>query len=158
LQLSIARNAGNMKGFHFGNRKRTARRLVGEYAIHIQCPWRMQYDGRIITGSADYYTRADDNDDPDWEPGTISGHLQNQILGRILQGFDAETRSHINETEYLFVTAVDADTFGGAEIHMTGGYDLVLFPCASRGEEWRLIQPGSDAPHFVVEAGAASLE
>ncbi len=158
LKLSIARNAGNMKVLHFGETRRTDKGLVGTYALHIQSPWRMEHAGRIVTGSGDYYIRADNNDNEDWEPGTVTGHLQNQILEGLLQGYDAETRSYTNTTEQFSVTDVASDSFGGIQIQMTGNYRIVVFPCASRGEDWRLLEPGANRPHFVVEAGSVRLE
>ena len=61
LKLSIVRNAGNMKVLHFGDAIRIDAGLVGKYALHIQRPWRLERDGRVITGWSDYYIRADDN-------------------------------------------------------------------------------------------------
>lgn len=158
LKLSVARNAGNMKVLHFGDLRRTDKGLIGKYALHIQCPWRIERDGRIVTGWADYYIRADNNDDEEWEPGAVTGHLQNQIVADLLQEYDAETRSYTNQTDHFQVTEVSSDEFGGVQIHMTGNYQIVLFPCASRSEAWRLLEPGSETPHFVVEAGIARLE
>ena len=51
------------------------------------------------------------------------------------------------------VRAVDADDVGGATIELSDGFVLRLLPTASRGEAWRLLRPGSDAPHVVVGAG-----
>jgi hypothetical protein len=28
-----------------------------------------------------------------------------------------------------------------------------MFPAGTRGEDWRLFQPDTDAPHFVVSRG-----
>jgi hypothetical protein len=119
---------------------------------------RIECDGRIVTGWADYYIGADTNDNRDWEPGTVTGHLQNQILAELLHGYDNETRSYTNETDLLLVTDATSDSLGGIQVQLTGNYRIVLFPCASRGEEWRLLEPGSDTPNFVVEAGCTRLE
>ncbi len=158
LKLSVARNAGNMKVLHFGDLRRTDRGLLGKYALHINCPWRMEHDGRIVTGSADFYIRADDNEDEEWEPGTVTGHLQNQILAELFQGYDAETRSYTNQTDHFWVTDVSSDRVGGVQIRFTGNYQIMLFPCASRGEEWRLLEPGSEKAHFVIDASVARLK
>jgi hypothetical protein len=147
-----------MKVLHFGNLRRTDKGLFGEYALHIQCPWRIEHGVRIATGWADYYLPADDNHDEHWEPGMITGHLQNQVLADLLKGYDSETRSYTNETEYFHVVSLNPDEFGGVRIHLTGDYQIVLFPCASRGEHWRLLEPGSEKPHFVVEGGLVRFE
>ena len=124
-KLSVARNAGNMKLFHFGElRRRPDEGLVGEYALHVQCPWRLEQDGRVITGSLDYYVRADANPDPDWQPGAVAGHLQNQILSELLGGYDEKSRSYTNQTQQLMVINVTSDSFWGAQIELSGNYRL----------------------------------
>jgi len=159
LKLSIARNAGNMKVFHFGSlRREEPRRLVGEYALHISCPWRLEQNGRIITGWSDYFTRADDNDDEDWEIGCTTGHLQNQILAALLRGFDSQTRSYVNETEEFVVENVGSDQFGGLQIGMTGSYRLVILIAGSKDEYWRLLRPSSKEPQFVVSGDGIERE
>lgn len=158
LRLSIARNAGNMKVLHFGETTRLDSGLVGQYALHIQCPWRLDSREGIVTGSDDFYVRADDNPDADWEPGTVTGHLQNQILGELLQGYDPDTRSYINSTGGFTVQSVVADRFGGFEIQLSAGYRIFAFPTGSRSEHWRLVSPGGPPEHFVVANGAARFE
>jgi hypothetical protein len=150
LHLSIARNAGNMKGFHFGKTTRRETGLVGQYALHIQCPWRLDSTSGVVTGSDDFYVRGDDNLDENWEPGTVTGHLQNQILAQLLGGYDQQTRSYISTEERLNVTSVRADGFGGFELELSGGYRIVVFPAGSRGEYWRLLSPGVSTAHVVV--------
>jgi hypothetical protein len=157
-RLSIARNAGNMKVFHFGETRLFNSQLVGRYALHIQCPWRLDGIEGIITGSGDFYVRADDNSDAEWEPGVVTGHLQNQILLQLLQGYDPKTRSYVNATDGFIVQSVIADGYGGFEIHLSGSYRIVVFPTGSRGEQWRLVFPGAEAEHFVVSGGAGHFE
>jgi hypothetical protein len=56
--------------------------------------------------------------------------------------------------EGLVVKAVRATAACGAEIDLSGGYRLTLFPAGSTGEDWRLLNPtDEDAPHFVVVGG-----
>jgi hypothetical protein len=70
-------------------------------------------------------------------------------------GYDPDTGACENITDKLVVEAVSADTYGGAELQLTGGYALQLFPAEtgefSHSEHWRLFRPGSDAEHFVVK-------
>jgi hypothetical protein len=56
LPLTIARDSGNMKNFQFGKIRPhpSATGTVGDFALHIQCPWRLMKNDRILTGSADY--------------------------------------------------------------------------------------------------------
>ena len=58
----------------------------------------------------------------------------------------------------LVVKSVDADEFGGAAISFGQGFVLRLFPAGTRGEDWRLFQPKTDAPHLVISGGAVEPE
>jgi hypothetical protein len=58
----------------------------------------------------------------------------------------------------LIVNHVDADEFGGAAISFAQGFVLRLFPAGTRGEDWRLFQPTTGAPHFVVSGGAVESD
>ena len=42
LPLSIARRAADMRVFHFGKVSEVSGGTVGEFALHIQCPWRIE--------------------------------------------------------------------------------------------------------------------
>jgi hypothetical protein len=53
-----------MKNFHFGDLRKRDKSFVGRYALHIQCPWRIERAGRIVTGSVDFYERARDRITP----------------------------------------------------------------------------------------------
>jgi hypothetical protein len=54
LRLSIAHHAGNMRMFHFGAIRRRAKGIVGEYALHVSCPWRIETEDKILTGISDW--------------------------------------------------------------------------------------------------------
>ena len=157
LRLSAAHNAGNMKTLQFGDlHRRGEKGYVGQFALHIQCPWRIERLGKIVTGSADYYQRASDNTDESWEPG-ILGNLQNEIFGRMFEGLNDDTRHTVNRSDQLVVEEVAADSFGGARICMSGEYDLVIFPAGTKWEDWRLFEPDMEKPHFVIDDGKAVL-
>jgi hypothetical protein len=70
----------------------------------------------------------------------------------LLGGYDDETHSQVDESGRLVVEDVKADSQGGAELGLSGGYRLFLFPAGSCGEYWRLFRPGSGQKHFVVGA------
>lgn len=78
-------------------------------------------------------------------------NLQDRKIGELLQGFDAETHSYINNTDILIVEDVKSDAVGGAEIYLSGGYRIVIFPDGVQGEHWRIFRPKSEEEHFVVE-------
>ena len=157
LPLAIARDAASMKNFQFGliRPHSSGTGTVGEYALHIQCPWRLVREGGILTGSADFYEPAEANkevDLRDWR----AGNLQRKRLGEVLRSFDDATRSWVNGTGELVVASVAADDLGGFELVLSGGFRLQVFPCGSRGEDWRFFDPGGDGPHLVVDGGRIS--
>ncbi len=154
LQLTIARDAADMKVFHFGTIRpaRSGRGTVGACALHVQCPWRIVSDDAVVTGSFDRYEPAHDAGPNDED--TRSGTLQRVRLAGILQGYDEATRSMVNSTDRLVVLSIEADRYGGLTIVLSGGYGLQLFPSGSTGEDWRFFETDGK-PHLVVEAGRA---
>lgn len=153
LPLAIASDAADMKKFSFGAIRPhpSGRGTVGEYALHIQCPWRLTQNGHIVTGSDDYYEPAETDQEIDLEDWR-AGNLQRKRLGEILRSFDSATRSWVNGTDKLVVESVSADDFGGFELILSGGFRLQVFPSGSRGEYWRFLVPGDLESHLVIDA------
>ncbi len=149
LPLSIARRAADMAVFHFGRVTRLARGSVGQYALHIQCPWRLGGPEGIITGRADYWQPPGNLDGKDFSCDEVN--RQDEKLRQFLGGYDEKTRSAIDEMGKFVVESVAADESGGATLRLSGGFALVIFPDGSTGEEWRKFRPGSREDHFVVE-------
>jgi len=156
LKLSIARRAADLRNFQFGPVRLVDNGTVGEFALHIQCPWCIEGPDGIVTGRLDLWEPAEVVDDFDWESWDYETgeNLQDKRIGTLLGGYDPQTRSFVNTTSHLVVTDVETDCFGGAAITLSGGFRLVLFPAGTQGEDWRLFRPGIDEPHFVVRGGA----
>ena len=57
LRLSIIRRAADMLGLHFGPIRPHAsgEGTVADYALHIQCPWRIDSPGGTFTGRDDLW-------------------------------------------------------------------------------------------------------
>jgi hypothetical protein len=147
-----AGRAGAMLWLHLGERRvRTANSSgsgdLAEYALHVSCPWRLIGREGIYTASGDYFTPADPDGDPadfDWdEPGASWCDLR-------LRGFIAETAKSPQP-----VTGVSADDLGSLRLTLGDDFVLDVFPDSSHtdhveSEFWRLLQPASGGPHFVV--------
>src|ERR1700733_12332941 len=113
LPLAIARNAGGMKNFQFGNIRPhpSGKGTVGDYALHVQCPWRIVGTEGVVTGSADSYEPAvieGETDPADFR----TGNLQQVRLGALLGSFDEATRSWVNSSGKLVVEDVIVGDFG----------------------------------------------
>jgi len=147
-----------MRVFHFGRVtiEEAKSRSYGEFALHIQCPWRIEGPDGIVTGRDDLWEPAEPNDDIDWDSWDFekNDNLQDRRIRSLLGGHDTLTRSAVNATSLLVVEHISTDAVGGATLSLSGGYRLVIFPSGSAdGEDWRLLEPPSERPHFVVGGG-----
>ena len=98
LKLSRMALAADMRTLQFGKTEaRIGGGVVGEYGLHVQCPWRLEDDARIITGSDDLYVPYEKSErlteSFDWEKGDS---LQERILRDLLKGYDTNTRQIVN--------------------------------------------------------------
>jgi len=126
---------------------------VGEFALHVSCPWRLVGPEGMVVASGDLFTPTDptvDLADFEWdEPGA------NWCDVRLQSFIDATAESP------LTVSAVSADELGSLRLFLGDEFVLDVFPDSSHAahvesEFWRLMQPGSGAPHFVV--GSEGIE
>ena len=157
LPLAIAREAGGMQVLHFGRVRphHSGRGTVGDYALHIQCSWRLVDGDGIITGLSDRFAGVDGDAEPDQDDWR-GGNLQRIRLGAFMGGVDEATRSHVDPAGRHVVVAVEADRFGSADIVFGGGVRLQIFADGSREEDWRLCPV--DADHFVISGGRVDVE
>ncbi len=155
LKLSIARRAADMRIFHFGQIKTVEDGTIGEYALHVQCPWRIEGPQGIVTGRSDLWEPTEADADFDWDSWDYEkdGNLQDKLIGSLLGEYDPQTKSYITNSNKFVVEDVQVDRYGGVSIALSGGYRIAIFPAGSRAEDWRIFCPESDAPHFVVVGG-----
>jgi hypothetical protein len=149
LPLTAARSAADMRTFQFGTLRPVDRGSVGDFALHVQCPWRIEGPEGIVTGRSDLWepVKGDVPFDENWDY-EASPNLQDALL----QGWLDQNGAS------LLVQAVDADDFGGAAVILSQGYVLRLFPSGTRGEDWRLFRPTTDAPHLIVSGGVVEVD
>lgn len=157
LPLSIIRNAADMKVLHFGTIRphRSGRGTVGQYALHIQCPWRIVSETVVITGTSDRFIEPREGAEVN-EDDAQSGSLQSIRIAALLNGFDEATKSFVNATKQLVVMKANSDIYGGADLLLSGGYRLQIFPDGSLEEDWRFIE--EEGRHFVIEGGHVRID
>lgn len=140
----------NMQIFEFGPQRDIVNRKgqvvqAADIKIHVQCPWRVVREGRILFGSRDLLWPADHRvplDDFDYD--------KHQTVLDVLksQWFDEHRKAPLK------VIGVSGDDYGGFRIELGGSVFLEVFPCKSGpregSEHWRLLDNRSDGPHFVV--------
>jgi hypothetical protein len=145
-----------MRVLHFGtirpalksdlpSRKNKPRGSIGDFALHIQCPWRIESDNRILTGRSDLWEpvdRPEGSSYVDWDY-EIDGNLQDQLIAQF-----------ISNNDNLLVETISVQPNCSFTLAFRCGYRLVVFPSGSIGEDWRLFRPDSDEPHLVVSGGA----
>jgi hypothetical protein len=149
LPLWAANRAADIVTLQFGEGRpvpmdRTPDRIVGGYALHLSCAWRLSGTTGVIVGASDKFVPAtDDEEDFRWDrPGRALGDV-------LLKGWIA---SHSGAP--LCVESVDVDRCGGFVLRFPQTFALEVFPDAGSAphdirEQWRLLQPGTVAPHFV---------
>jgi len=153
IRLSVVRRAADMLVLHFGSIKPhwSGRGTVGDMALHVQCPWRLQDSSRVLTGKEDLHDFAGGGAEPegwDYEQGSSR---QDLALDRIFGDRDPVLGWSVSSDKFL-VKSVDASPFGDIDITFSGGCRLQVFPVATVLESWRLFIPDSDGPHLVFPA------
>jgi hypothetical protein len=135
--------------FRFGGQRviqtRRGTNTVGDYALHVQCTWRLSGPSSIVVGWNDLFYRAGANpyadlDNFDWEV---------QGANRFDERISAFLAQHASAP--LKVVWVRLEKFGGIAIGLGRNYAIEIFPNTSlSGEIWRLFRPGSEERHLVV--------
>jgi hypothetical protein len=146
--------AADLQWFQFGRRRRVRTRqggtkAVGQFALHVQCAWRLRSSTGIVAGSGDRYYARDDLNGPNKASSGWDRRRANRSDEQ-LSAFFKPRRSAPPVVE-----AVKTDPVGGFCLMLSQGFALEVFPdTTSPGERWRLFQPYSEKEHFVVtEAG-----
>jgi hypothetical protein len=146
--LWAATRAADLASLQFGQRRtiqdmRGNSREVGEYALHVQCAWRIRQGNRVVVASRDLYYPPEETEEPpldfNWDmPGA------NRRDKRIAELFQNETR----QFQVHQVKSADAGSF---TLSLENEYSFEVFPDDSMHDEhWRLFKPYTEEPHFVV--------
>ncbi len=115
MELSRANRAADMLTLQFGALTilEHNKGSVGEIALHIQCPWRIERPTEIITGRTDLWEPIS-TDNIDWETWHYEdGNLLDHKMAYFFRNINSEQRT---------VTDVATDQYGGVQIVMCNGY------------------------------------
>jgi hypothetical protein len=160
LPLWDAGRAATMLWLQLGERvsaptERDPARVTGEYALHMQCPWRISGRDGIVTGSADMYSPAD--------PELSAWDFDENRPGNAVA--DRELRRWIDRYAHrpLAVVGIEVDRCGGFALKLSEGFAFEVFPDRvaddlEYGEFWRLLQPARETPHYVMRGVRPGLE
>ena len=143
-----------MLWFYLGERRsrsddQLGRREVGEFTLHVSCPWRLVGPDGMVVASGDLFTPADPAADPGNFEWDVPGANWCDVRLRAFIAAAAESP--------LTVSGVSADELGSVRIFLAEEFVLDIFPDSSHAahvesEFWRLLQPGTGAAHFVVSS------
>jgi hypothetical protein len=136
--LSGATNILATRWFLFGELRLDAAKQVAPYILSIECAWRIEREGRVVVGSADFDFEAELQNRP---PGAeLDWNLQNEKLLALFGDF---RQGYIVPTSELLVHGVEVDGMGGGVLTFGDSYRLSMFPCSSTLEAWGLLRdPG----------------
>lgn len=154
LPLSTSHRAADLQIFGFGaadtrmirfGPRRGEQGEVHEYALHIQCAWRVSGPTGIVVGSNDlnYSSGSDPLDTPEhWDRDAANTNRRDQRI-----------RDWLGRAPFV-VDGLRADMFGGFSLLLEDGFALDVFPDDSLdgeySEHWRLLRPDEAGSHFVV--------
>jgi hypothetical protein len=153
LQLTRKTRAANMQCFQFGvltviNDKKS----IGEFGLHIQCPWRITNKNEIIVGNNDLYEPGDEKirDDENFNWMESNSNLRDIKLNKLLLDFKLIIQSSI------------VDNFGGLNIQFDNEIKLTVFPDSSgkiSNEYWRLIDNrNKTTKHFISSSTGYEID
>ncbi len=152
-KLAVWRRSANMLVIHFGKITRNENESLGEFALHVQCPWRFLRGSDVITGRSDTYTPRTVSENFDWskwyDEGSWTDNLQEHLMAAVLKGYDSKTQSLENHTDTLYVETVMLDERGDVCIGLSGEFSLELFTDGVSEEHWRLLD-FSNERHYVI--------
>ena len=121
------------------------------YAIHLQCPWRIVDQERVLLANEDmYYPNTEfsgDYDEFEWD--NQGGNLFDEKVGQVLN----------TEKEKWTIKSYVTSPFGDLEIEFENGKKLQIFITGSTdSEQWRFFKKDRNEPHIVVKPNNYSLE
>jgi hypothetical protein len=140
--------AADLAWFQFGGPKVVKgwqgkeKKEVGDYALHVQCPWRIRLGHSIVVGRGDIFCTPEEANEPtrsdfDWQKGNRFDRVVQELFK--------------NESRRFIVQTVEAGEAGSLAIGLNDGYKLEIFPHDSEsGEHWRFFKPHTEEHHFVV--------
>ena len=154
---SLIRSArfADMEAFRFGplidTESRTGDpRRVAAYALHVQCPWRIVFEDRIVVGYSDMSDPPLGTDRLDFDPNSAPITRRDELMTQFFASRLEQPR---------IVVACTASPLFDLVLELDDGCRLELFPenhtGAEESEFWRFMLP--DGRHLVVSADGAEV-
>jgi hypothetical protein len=113
-------------------------KMVYDWTIQIQCPWRISQNSQIVIAYRDFYYS---------DVGKSSQVVMNKsrydsVLSSLGVEFEATSPR---------VISIDSDKTGAFSIYLSEGYRLEAIPAENTesGKHWRVFEPGIQGKSFV---------
>ncbi|WP_112264828.1 hypothetical protein [Lentzea terrae] len=105
-------------------------RQVSDYAVHVQCPWRVLDGDQLVTGSSDIYSDVQGVNRFDARAARLTAYLADKPV---------------------VVTSTQVTAWGDLTISFSDGLRIEALRTGSvRHEEWRFFRPYLEHDHVVV--------
>ncbi len=150
--VCIIGRASDLLWIHFGKLEMDAEAgkrgleiasTIGDWALHIQCPWRFVKNKKIILSWRDFNLTPDTEIMDGWDSGGTSR----------FDSMAEKVNSFLLKNDVI-VKKIVLDEVGGFKMMMTDDLSLEVFPDLSfvneQTEIWRIFQPKLRTEHFVV--------
>lgn len=148
LPLVDSTRAADLQGFHFGACRPTVDprgrpRTSADYALHVQCAWRIIQAGAIAVASRDRYVPAGDPEDdpPGFEWDRAGANLCDERIATLRSRIAADPPT---------VRRIESLGAGAFRIVLERDLAIEVIPDRSgQVEHWRLFRPGRDDAHVT---------
>lgn len=148
-ELTNNAGAASMEFLHFGVYSIHEKNgyITGFYRLHIQSPWRIIQDDKLLIGFDDIYEPDSEHQDVPFEEFKYTdGNLRDEKMEQLLE-----------KSPRLKVETIQVDNMGGFVLYFTKNTRLEVIPMSTKtdghNEYWRFIaQEEEKNLHFVVKA------
>ena len=145
VKLNAIGRAAAMCWISFGDlieiESRSGLRKVGQYALDVDCPWRIRCNSKILLASSDMFEPASTHQSDEtfeWD-----------ILGNNL--FDERAAMLCSKEPIITVRSIELSPTYDLKITFSNNYILEVFVCGSTDtEQWRLFEPGKSGGDLIV--------
>lgn len=118
-------------------------RVLAQYALHIQCSFRIISSDKIILANSDMFEPSKKNEEKvnfNWDS-----------VGENLYDEKSELLTKKLEVNSFIVSDINISRYGDLKIRTSNDYVIEVFNNISYNDEsWRFFEPGCDKYHLII--------